>query len=162
MVCGLFPDPAYPTTSRLKRLSCGVSMGTTIIFIDCAHCPDTRARTVVGRRIDVIVEQASGDGRRRSVGVPLRLRQPQFVLVHERRLLARPLGLRHRRSPVRTTGGRRLLLARGRGGTAAAGTPLAERLRTDGKGVNGFVYIGTHALGIGRCQGRTPGVWDED
>jgi len=70
--------------------------------------------TVVGRRIRIIVEQSSGDGRRWPVRVSLRLRQPQLVLVHERGLLARPLGLRHRRPPVRTTGRRRVGRSGGR------------------------------------------------
>lgn len=74
--------------------------------------------------------------------MPLRLRQPQLVLVHERGLLARPFGLRHRRPPVRTTGRRRV--GRSGGGRlvlwsrhATAGPPLmplATRLR------NGTTY----------------------
>lgn len=91
--------------------------------------------TVVGRRIDVIVEQTSGDGRRRSVGVPLCLGQPQLVLVHERGLLARPLGRglrRHRRPSVHATAGRRrrhgrrrMLLLRGRRAATVRPPPLA-------------------------------------
>lgn len=64
--------------------------------------------------------------------MPLRLRQPQLVLVHKRGLLARPFRLRHRRPPVRAAGrhrrrrrggrsgggGGRLLLRRHRGTTA--------------------------------------------
>lgn len=102
--------------------------------------------TVVGRRIDVIVEQASGDRRWRPVRVPLRLRQPQLVLVHERGLLARPLGLRHRWPPVRTTRRRsRLVLGRRRGRRrrrTTAGPPLtAARLRTNICRLINMVYV---------------------
>jgi len=98
--------------------------------------------TVVRGRVGVIVEQSSGDRRWRPVRVPLRLGQPQLVLVHERGLLARPLGLRHGRPPVRAPGQRhrrradcrRLLLLRrrGRGRRVTVRTPplAATRLKT--------------------------------